>query len=86
MIGFLNNMGCSNVRNDDVRTRSSVSNNGVRTRSRSLRGGLGGSTKENPSGKSSSHGEKWIVGEIEALLDAFEHNYIKTKRPNYGKQ
>jgi len=79
-------MECINVRNDGVRSRSQVVNIGVRTRSRSLESGSKGSTKENQSGKSSSHGEKWSIGETKALLDTFEHNYIKTEKPNHGKQ
>jgi hypothetical protein len=48
-----------------VKTKSQVVNIGVITRSRSLKGGSGVSTKENPSDKSSPHSEKsWTVGKL----------------------
>jgi hypothetical protein len=67
-------MRCSTMKSDGVKTRSQIANIGVRTRSNSLKGGSGSNTKENPSDKSSSHGEKWTIGKIEALLDAYEQN------------
>jgi hypothetical protein len=54
-------------KNDGMKARSQVVNIGVIPRSMSLKGGSRGSIKENLSNRSSSHGEKWIVGEIEAL-------------------
>jgi hypothetical protein len=39
LIDFFNNMGCSTIKNDGVRTNSQVVNIGVITRSRSLKGG-----------------------------------------------
>jgi hypothetical protein len=74
------------MKSGGVRTRSQIANIGVRTRSNSLKGGSGSNTKDDPSDKSSSRGEKWTIRETEALLDAYEQNYVKSERPNYGKQ
>ena len=55
-------MGCRNVKNDGEKTRNKVENIGVKSRSKSLKGGSGGNTVENESGKTSSHGEKRTKG------------------------
>jgi hypothetical protein len=78
-------MGCGNVQNDGVKTRSKVQNIGVRTRSRSLKGGSGVGSVEDKIEKITSRGEKWTKGEVEALLDVYEYNCVESERPNHGK-
>jgi len=78
-------MGCGNVQNNGVKTRSKVQNIRVRTRSRSLKGASGVGSVEENIGKTTSREEKWTKGEVEALLDAYEYNYVESERPNHGK-
>ena len=78
-------MGCGNVQNNGVKTRSKVQNIRVRTRSRSLKGASGVGSVEENIGKTTSREEKWTKGEVEALLDAYEYNYVESERPNQCK-
>jgi hypothetical protein len=79
------NMGCENVQNDGVKIHGKVQNIEMRTRSRSLKGGSEVGSVEDNIGKTTSRGEKWTKGEVEALLDAYEYNYVESKRPNHGE-
>ena len=50
-----------------------------------MKGGSGASTVKDNTEKTTSRGEKWTKGEVDALLDAYEYNYVESERPNHGK-
>lgn len=78
-------MECGNVQNDEVKSCRKLQNIGVKTRSLSLKGGSRASTMKDNTGRTTSRGEKWTKGEVEALLNAYEDNCVELERPTHGK-